>query len=110
MLIAYLAPPPGGVVKAPPPMPSVMPGVAVGVVGLATLLIIFVALSRLFRRAGRGRQASFFMRGASGVGNALHEVGAMLQPQAPNIESIQKAEEHDRSTDEAIGDARNPRP
>jgi len=92
--------------KEPPPQ---APGVFSLVAGLCVLLIAFALLRRLLR----GRKGSNMLFSMSvGVGNALLDVAHMLNPNGPNVESIEKAEspgEND-AEGEDVGDGRRPPP
>ncbi|MCR9159955.1 MAG: hypothetical protein ACE37F_32430 [Nannocystaceae bacterium] len=72
----------------PPPDPLGPIASVIGVLGL--LLIASVLLRRLLR--GR-RGAATVLSLSVGVGNALMEVGAMLQPDRPKVVVVCKAKE-----------------
>lgn len=108
MLFAWLEPiaptAPEISVKLPPPPDPLGPiGSVVG--GLALLLIIAVLLRRLFR--GR-RGAETFFAFSVGLGNALMEVGAMLQPDRPKVTVSSEKSTPSEGEDQGAGDGRSP--
>ena len=90
--------------KEPPPQ---APGVFSLVAGLCVLLLALVLLRRLLR-GRRGSNLLFSM--SVGVGNALMDLAHMLNPNGPNVESVDKAEspgENDAECED-VGDGRKP--
>ncbi len=108
MLFAWLEPiaptAPEVSVKLPPPPDPLGPlGGVVG--GLAVLLILTVVLRRLL--LGRRGHAAVFAF-SLGVGNALMEVGAMLQPDRPQVTVCSEKNSPAAREDEHVGDAKPP--
>ena len=92
--------------KEPPPQSP-------GVFSLVALLCVLLIAVVLLRRLLRGRKGSNLLFSMSvGVGNALMDLAHMLNPNGPNVESVDKAEspgEND-AEGEDVGDGRKPPP
>ena len=89
-LLGPLAPTTPEVSLELPPPPDPLGPVASIVGALGLLLIVTVLLRRLLR--GR-RGASTVFAFSVGVGNALMEVGAMLQPDRPKVVVVAKSDD-----------------
>ncbi|MEM6992818.1 MAG: hypothetical protein AAF721_20050 [Myxococcota bacterium] len=101
---AILAVPPEVTIRTdPPPEPG-------GIFSLIALLCVVLIVTVVLRRALRGKRgANGLFAFSVGVGNALMEMGAMLQPDRANVESIQKAEAPGEDKAD-VGDGRLNRP
>ncbi len=103
MLFAWLEPiaptAPEISVNLPPPPDPLGPLVSV-VGGLAVLLVVTVVLRRLFR-GSRGAETLFAF--SVGLGNALMEIGAMLQPDRPKVTVSSEKNAPSEREDEAAG-------
>lgn len=108
MLFAWLVPiaptPPEVSINLPPP-PEPLGPLASVVGALAVLLIVTVILRRLLR-GRRGAETVFAF--SVGLGNALMEVGAMLQPDRPKITVSSEKNMPSESEDGGVGDAKPP--
>lgn len=100
---AYADPEIGG--PPPPPQPSVAP-VAFLALGILIFAMIVIVRARLKRRAHEAPTGFRSLPGGAGVGNALLDLEAMLQPDRPTAEVIMMLEEEDEQ--DARGDARDP--
>jgi hypothetical protein len=87
-------------VKLPPPPDPIGP-LASLIGGLGVLLIVAVLL-RQFLRGRRGASTMFAF--TVGIGNALMELGAMLQPDRPKVVVVCKEEDETRHAPEGERD------
>lgn len=88
----------------PPPAPD-----AVGplMAGLAiAIIVVSLVWFGIRRMQGRGTEAARRSTGGAAVGNALFELGSILQPDRPNVETIVRLEEE--AVEDDVGDGRDP--
>ena len=84
-----------------------------GIVALVAILSVLLVLAVAIRRALRGRTATARLFAFSvSVGNALMDVAAVLQPDRPSVESLEKGRTigTESAHGAAVGDGRVPGP
>lgn len=86
------------------PPPGYAPIAPLAALFLVACVWLVYASRRARRRGAPGGIRS--MPGGSGVGNALLDFSAVLQPDRPVAELIQRLEEHEEH--DAVGDGRDP--
>ena len=93
------------VTRTPPPAPDAVGPLIGGLAILITVLSLVWIGFRKLRRYGPkdGVRSS---SGGAAIGNALFEMGSVLQPDRPNVEVIVKLEEE--VLEDEVGDRRNP--
>lgn len=82
-----------------------------GILAIAGLLCILLLIAAAVRRALRGRAGSARLFAFSvSVGNALMDVAAIVQPDRPNVESLERelGVARRRAHRAAVGDGREP--
>jgi hypothetical protein len=100
VLLVLLAPE----VSNQPPAPGAVAPLIFGIAIVLTLVpLVMIGLRRI---RGRGSEVSRRSSAGAAVGNALFELGSMLQPDRPNVETIVRLEEEDIEDD--VGDGRDP--
>ncbi len=101
-LVIALAP---AVEKQPPPNPPDALGPLFGGLAIAVLVVSIVWIG-VRRIRGRGTESARKSAGGAAIGNALFELGSILQPDRPNVETIVRIEEE--GIEDEAGDGRDP--